>query len=171
MNNTHNRSQSGSLRFKCKPAAYAIFVILITLIATLPAHANGSHDNADNSYAFETLAGKTMALTIDKSSSQAMPATTLPTNALIIQAYSEDGTLTFKGYGENTIDSTGTYIYTKIAPNMSLEETVQTSDKLPQAFPYKMVFLFDAPNAGRWYQNFGNGLIYFSGTFNSFTTQ
>jgi hypothetical protein len=122
-------------------------------------------------YAWDTLAGMTIALTIDESVSEVVPVEQLPANALVIQTYLADGSMTFKGYGQKTLDSTGTYSYTKLGPNYALEETQQFSDKLPTPFTYKMLFIFESPHSGRWYQNFGDGLIYFSGTFNSFPSK
>ncbi|MDN4501751.1 hypothetical protein QX776_05030 [Alteromonadaceae bacterium BrNp21-10] len=157
------------------PSTLAFLVITSGLVTcssfALAEDINPSQRLAQPTIALDTLAGTTMALTIDKSLSDVVPMDQLPANALVMQTYLADGTMTFKGYGQKTIDSTGTYSYTKLGPNVALEETQQISDKLPKPINYKMLFIFETSHSGRWYQNFGDGLIYFSGTFNSFPSK
>jgi hypothetical protein len=164
-----------SLLLKRQPSTLAFWVIISGLVTcsshTLAQDINPSQSLAQPAIALDTLAGTTIALTIDKSLSDVVPIDQLPRNALVMQTYLADGTMTFKGYGQKTIDSRGTYTYTKLGPNVAIEETLQTSDKLPSPYPYKMLFIFESPHSGRWYQNFGDGLIYFSGTFNSFPSK
>lgn len=120
-----------------------------------------------NAFALDSLAGYTMALTIDTTDSATVPAEHLPIDAIVMQSYLADGTLTFNGFGKNAINSKGTYTYSKISSNIAIEETLQISEQLPQPYTYKMIYVFESENSGRWYQNFGNGLVYFSGNFKS----
>ena len=71
-----------------------------------------------------------------------------------------------QGFGPGTLNSRGTYTYKRLSANTAVEETLQTSDFF--SLPYTMVYTFKTANSGVWYQNFGNGLIRFSGTFDTF---
>lgn len=106
---------------------------------------------------------------IIKSTKSDLPANVYPTAGLVLQTYAQDGTLVFKGFGPGTVDSTGTYKYTKISANTAVEEVDQVSQFF--AFPYTMVYTFDTPSSGKWFQNFGDGLILFSGTFDVFPSK
>ncbi len=126
---------------------------------------------APNAYALDSLAGNTIALTIETTKSATVPIEHLPAEVIVMQSYLADGTLTFKGYGKNSITAKGTYSYSKISPNIAIEETLQISEQLPQPYTYKMIYVFESENSGLWYQNFGNGLVYFSGSFKTFPTK
>lgn len=112
-----------------------------------------------------TKADTSTALII-KSTISDLPTNVYPTAGLVLQTYAQDGTLAFKGFGPGTVNSTGTYKYTKISANTAVEEVNQVSEFF--TFPYTMVYTFDTPTSGKWFQNFGDGLILFSGTFDVF---
>ncbi|WP_457418841.1 hypothetical protein [Roseateles sp. P5_E7] len=127
-----------------------------------------SAPTAEQQLAPTTNAGLHVPLVIKAATSATVPADRYPTGGLVLQTYSPDGTLTFQGFGPGTLNSRGTYTYQRLSANTAVEETVQTSDFF--VYPYTMVYTFTTPNSGTWFQNFGNGLIYFSGTFDTFTT-
>lgn len=103
---------------------------------------------------------------IIKSTKSDLPAGVYPAGGLVLQTYAQNGTLVFKGFGPGTVNSTGTYKYTKISANTAVEEVTQVSEFF--TFPYTMVYTFETPTSGKWFQNFGDGLILFSGTFDVF---
>jgi len=103
---------------------------------------------------------------IIKSTKSDLPAGVYPMAGLVLQTYAQDGTLVFKGFGPGTVNSTGTYKYTKISANIAVEEVTQVSELF--TFPYTMVYTFETASSGKWFQNFGDGLILFSGTFDVF---
>ncbi|RYY74054.1 MAG: hypothetical protein EOO52_14355 [Gammaproteobacteria bacterium] len=113
----------------------------------------------------ETKADVSVALII-KSTKSDLPADVYPTAGLVLQTYSQDGTLVLKGFGPSSVNSTGTYKYTKISANTAVEEVTQVSDYF--TFPYTMVYTFETPTSGKWFQNFGDNLIKFSGAFDIF---
>lgn len=114
------------------------------------------------------IANMTVALVI-KSTESGLPAEVYPDKGLVLQSYAIDGSVLLKGYGPRTVDSTGTYKYTKIAPHTAVEEVNQMSQTF--TMPYTMVYNFDTPNSGSWFQNFGDGLIIFRGVFNLFPSK
>lgn len=116
----------------------------------------------------ETNAGLHHALII-KSTLSELPPDSYPRAGLVVQTYQADGTMTFVGTGPGTIDSTGTYSFKRVSPNTAVEEAVQTSAFF--TLPYTMVYTFETASSGTWEQNFANGLIQFSGTFDSFPAQ
>lgn len=115
-----------------------------------------------------SIADNTVALII-KSTKSDLPANVYPTGGLAVQAYAIDGSMFIKGTGPRTLDSTGTYKYTKVAPNTAVEEVTQVSPLF--TLPYTMVYNFDTPNSGTWFQNLGDGLILFWGTFDLFPSK
>jgi hypothetical protein len=123
---------------------------------------------AADSLAPDSIAGLHVALVI-KSTVSDLPPESYPRAGLVLQTYKDDGSMTFAGTGPGTIHSIGTYSYKKVSPNTGVEETVQTSDFF--SLPYTMVYTFETKNSGTWEQNFGNGLIKFSGTFDKFPAQ
>jgi len=106
---------------------------------------------------------------IIKSTKSDLPAGVYPTGGLVLQTYAQDGTLVFKGFGPGNVNSTGTYKYTKISANTAVEEVTQVSEFF--TFPYTMVYTFETPTSGKWFQNFGDGLILFTGTFDVFSNK
>lgn len=108
----------------------------------------------------------TSAALIIKTTKSDLPPDVYPTAGLVLQTYAQDGTLVFKGFGPGTVNSTGTYKYTKISANTVVEEVTQVSDYF--TYPYTMVYTFDTATSGKWFQNFGDGLILFAGTFDVF---
>lgn len=106
---------------------------------------------------------------IIKTAKSDLPPSVYPTAGLVLQTYAQDGTLVFKGFGPGTVNSTGTYKYTKISANTAVEEVTQVSEFF--TFPYTMVYTFDTSSSGKWFQNFGDGLILFSGTFDVFSNK
>lgn len=115
-----------------------------------------------------SIADTTVALII-KSAKSDLPADVYPTGGLAVQSYTIDGSMFIKGTGPRTLDSTGTYKYTKIAPNTAVEEVTQVSPLF--TLPYTMVYNFDTPQSGTWFQNLGDGLILFWGTFDTFPSK
>lgn len=112
-----------------------------------------------------TKADSNAALII-KATKSDLPAGVYPMAGLVLQTYAQDGTLVFKGFGPGTVNSTGTYKYTKLSANTAVEEVTQVSEFF--TFPYTMVYTFETSSSGKWFQNFGDGLILFSGTFDVF---
>ena len=108
-----------------------------------------------------------VALIIQDATSTQLPDGVYPKKGLALQTYAADGTVVIKGFGPKTLNSTGTYSYKKVSANTAVEETIQTSDLF--VLPYTMVYTFDTPTSGRWFQNLGNGFIKFYGTFNTFS--
>lgn len=116
----------------------------------------------------DTNTGLHHALII-KSTLSDLPPDSYPRAGLVVQTYQEDGTMTFVGTGPGTINSTGTYTFKKVSPNTAVEEAIQTSAFF--TLPYTMVYTYETTSSGTWEQNFANGLIQFSGTFDSFPAQ
>jgi len=115
-----------------------------------------------------SLADTTVALII-KSAKSDLPTDVYPTGGLVVQSYAIDGSVLLKGFGPRTLDSTGTYKYTKVAPNTAVEEVTQVSPLF--TLPYTMVYSFETPSSGTWFQNLGDGLILFWGTFDLFPSK
>lgn len=136
--------------------------------ATLSGHFSlvRSQAPADEQTAPASNAGLHVALIIKSAIAPGLPAGSYPAAGLVLQSYSSDGTLKFQGFGPGTLNSRGTYSYRKVSANTAVEETVQTSDFF--TLPYTMVYTFKTPNSGTWYQDFANGLIRFSGSFDTF---
>jgi len=114
----------------------------------------------------QSISGLSVALTWDYAASTELPADAYPTRGLAVQTYSEDGTMVIKGYGARTLDSHGTYHYNKISANVAIENVTQINNIF--TLPYTMVYVFETPVSGRWFQNLGDSLIKFSGTFETF---
>ena len=110
--------------------------------------------------------GLNIALIIQNATSTQLPDGVYPKRGLALQTYSADGTFVIKGFGPQTLNSTGTYSYKKVSANTAVEESTQITDLF--TLPYTMVYTFDTPTSGRWFQNLGNGFIKFHGTFNTF---
>ncbi|MDT9002322.1 hypothetical protein RQP53_23780 [Paucibacter sp. APW11] len=113
-----------------------------------------------------TNAGLHVALIIKSAVAPQLPPGVYPTAGLVLQSYATDGTLIFQGFGPGNINSKGTYVYKRLSANTAVEETRQISDFFDE--PYTMVYTFKTPTSGTWYQSFSNGLIRFSGTFDTF---
>jgi len=111
-------------------------------------------------------AGLHVALIIKQALAPTLPPGVFPSAGLVLQSYAADGTLSFQGFGPGNINSKGSYSYKRLSANTAVEEATQTSDFF--SLPYTMVYTFKTPNSGTWYQNFYNGLIQFSGTFDTF---
>lgn len=125
------------------------------------------HDTAPTSYADTTI-----ALSILQSLSSTLPEGAFPgAGTVVLQEYNNDGSYQAKGFGPGTVDHAGTYTITKVAPNVILEETIQTIPDLNFTAPYTLIYIYETTYSGVWYQNFANGLIIFSGTFTRFPTQ
>lgn len=110
----------------------------------------------------ETNTGLNVALFIKDANSN-LPPDVYPKKGIALQTYSQDGTFQIKGYGPLTLDSHGTYSYKKISANTAVEESIQISNLF--TLPYTMVYTFETPTSGTWFQNLGNGFITFTGTF------
>ncbi len=120
----------------------------------------------DQQLAPATNAGLHVPLVIKAAVAPGLPPGSFPAAGLVLQTYAADGTLNLQGFGPGTINSKGTYTFKRVSANTAVEETLQVSDFF--TLPYTMVYTFRTPNSGVWYQNFGNGLIRFSGTFDTF---
>ncbi|MDF3013817.1 MAG: hypothetical protein K0Q78_2021 [Cellvibrio sp.] len=110
-----------------------------------------------------TNAGLNVVLFITDATSATLPPDVYPKKGIALQTYAQDGNFLIKGYGPLTLDSHGTYSYKKISANTAVEEANQISPFFTQ--PYTMVYTFDTPTSGTWYQSLGNDWIKFSGTF------
>lgn len=110
-----------------------------------------------------TNAGLNVVLVITDATSATLPPDVYPKKGIALQTYAQDGSFLIKGYGPLTLDSHGTYSYKKISANTAVEEANQISPFFTQ--PYTMVYTFDTPTSGTWYQSLGNDWIKFSGTF------
>jgi hypothetical protein len=106
---------------------------------------------------------------IIKSTKSDLPPESYPRAGLVLQTYEGDGSMTFLGTGPGTINSTGTYSYKKVSPNTGVEETIQNSEFF--SLPYTMVLTYETEDSGTWEQNFADGLIKFSGTFDRFPSK
>lgn len=115
-----------------------------------------------------SITDHSVALIIQSTKSD-LPVDVYPKAGLVVQTYAIDGSVVLKGFGPKTLDSTGTYKYTKIAPNTAVEEVMQVSPSF--TLPYTMVYTFDTPTSGTWFQNLGDGLIMFHGVFNLFPSK
>jgi len=110
-----------------------------------------------------TNAGLNVVLFIKDATSATLPPDVYPKKGIALQTYAQDGSFLIKGYGPLTLDSHGTYNYKKISANTAVEEANQISPFFTQ--PYTMVYTFDTPTSGTWYQSLGNDWIKFTGTF------
>lgn len=110
-----------------------------------------------------TNAGLNVVLFIKDATSVELPPNVYPKKGIALQTYAQDGSFLIKGYGPLTLDSHGTYSYKKISANTAVEEAIQVSPFFTQ--PYTMVYTFDTPTSGTWFQSLGNGWIKFTGTF------
>lgn len=114
----------------------------------------------------QTIAGLTIGLTWNSAVSTDLPVDAYPKRGLAVQTYKDDDTMLIKGYGAKTLDSHGLYHYKKISANVAIEDVTQINDIF--TLRYTMVYIFETPNSGKWFQNLGDGLIKFSGTFATF---
>ena len=117
----------------------------------------------------ETNAGLNVVLFIKNAESSSLPAGVYPKKGIALQTYGSDGNFLIKGYGPQTLDSHGTYTYKKISANTAVEESIQISPLF--TLPYTMVYTFETPTSGTWFQNLGNGFITFTGTFETAPNQ
>ncbi len=125
----------------------------------------------DKQTAPENHNGITVALSIGDTASE-LPSGFFPEQGVVLQSYNSDGTYTALGFGPATINHFGTYSFEKVSANVAVEQTLQTADTdAPFTLPFTMVYTFETPTSGTWYQNFGDGLIIFSGTFTTFETE
>jgi len=116
-----------------------------------------------------TIVGLNIALFIKDATSTTLPTNVYPKTGLALQTYSADGSFIIKGFGPKMLNSTGTYSFKKVSANTAVEEVIQVSDLF--TLPYSMVYTFETPTSGKWFQNLGNGFIKFHGTFESFPNQ
>lgn len=137
-------------------------------LTTIRGSFNLSKQRESNMLAPENHNGITVALSIFETES-ALPPELYPRQGVVLQSYEADGTYVGKGFGPGTIDHHGPYEFERIAPNVAVEKTVQIAEGF--TFPFTMVYTYETPRSGTWYQDFGNGLILFSGTFTTFETR
>lgn len=163
-------SQSYTLDYQFNDRSTGLWSISLDNGDTLSGSFNRSRSTtpAAQELAPESSAGRSFALTITNTISD-VPEEYYPTRAVVIQTYSADGTYTGQGIGPKAIDHYGTYKYKKVAPNIAVEETIQIAETF--TYPFTMVYTFETLDSGTWYQNFGDGLIIFSGTFTTFPSE
>ncbi|MCV2368111.1 hypothetical protein [Roseateles oligotrophus] len=125
-----------------------------------------SQPSAEQMLAPSTNAGLHVALIIKSALAPQLPPGVYPTAGLVLQTYALDGTMNLQGFGPGNLNSKGTFSYKRLSANTAVEEAIQTSDFF--SWPYTMVYTFKTPNSGTWYQSLNNGLIQFSGTFDTF---
>jgi hypothetical protein len=118
--------------------------------------------HSENQVAPDTIKNLNVGLFITDAESD-LPPGVYPKKGLAVQTYAEDGSMTITGYGPHTLNSTGTYSYKKVSANTAVEEVLQVSPIF--TLPYTMVYTFETPTSGTWYQNLGNGFITFRGNF------
>ena len=100
-----------------------------------------------------------------------LPAGSFPSlGSVILQSYTQENTYTAQGFGPGTVAHLGEYQYQRISANVAIEQTLQTIPDLGLTAPYTMIYIYETPYSGRWYQNFADGLILFSGSFTTFPT-
>lgn len=112
--------------------------------------------------------GLTVAVNILAASSAQVPKGQYPERALVLQRYYDDARYTAVGFGPATIPHSGTFQYQKVSANVAIEQTTQVTDYF--TLPFVMVYFYETPTSGVWYQDFGDGLIKFSGIFSTFQT-
>lgn len=111
----------------------------------------------------------TVAVNVIQGDSLTVPKGYYPDRALVLQRYKEDGTYSAIGFGPATIPHGGTYQYEKVSANVAIEQTIQVGETFKT--PFTMVYFYNTPTSGTWYQDFGNGMIKFSGIFSTYQTQ
>jgi hypothetical protein len=113
--------------------------------------------------------GLTVAVNILKGESPYIPKEAFPSRALVLQSYQDNGDYSAIAFGPAAVPHSGTYQYDRVSADVAVEQTTQNMENLTAT--YTMVYHYQTPTSGTWYQNFGNGLIIFSGTFSTFETQ
>lgn len=125
----------------------------------------------------ETLApdnhsGSTVVFSILDSSSEIIPSGGYPEQGtVVLQSYTAENTYSALGFGPGTVAHHGVYQFEKISKNVVVEQTEQTIPSLGFTANYTMVYLYQTPYSGIWYQNFADGLIIFSGRFTTFASE
>ncbi|BCE02504.1 hypothetical protein [Marinicellulosiphila megalodicopiae] len=118
-----------------------------------------------------TQVNRTQALTVLHSASDVVPEGGYPSKgSIILQQYQDEGLYNGVAFGPGTVVPKGIYNIQKISNNVVVENAIQTIDELNFSAPYTMVYFYETPYSGQWYQNFADGLIIFSGTFTNFDT-
>lgn len=166
-----NGQQHSTLRYSFESEKSGTWVQTLASGQQLSGHFTGtpSQPSSDQMLAPASNAGLHVALIIKSAIAPQLPPGVYPSAGLVLQTYAQDGTLTLQGFGPGNINSKGTFSYKRLSANTAVEETIQTSDAF--TLPYTMVYTFKTPNSGSWYQDFYNGLIRFSGTFDTFSTK
>lgn len=119
--------------------------------------------NDSKNLAPDSLLGVSVALTITHTQTELTEG--FPSQGIVVQSYGKTNYVA-KGIGPETINSVGSYRYTKVSPNTAVEEAIQKAEHF--TLPYTMVYTFLTARSGTWQQNFANGTIIFSGTFSTF---
>ncbi|MBU2893849.1 hypothetical protein KO495_10995 [Colwellia sp. D2M02] len=114
----------------------------------------------------ESLAGYTVALRI-KHTESVLPGG-YPKDAVVIQRYDVD-TMTGRGFGKDTVNFTGNYQFNRTSKTTAVEQNLQITENF--SLPYIMTYQFETKNSGTWSQNFADGLIIFSGSFDLFASE
>lgn len=123
---------------------------------------------AEQHLAEESHNNLSVAVNILAAQSEQVPSGQYPERALVLQRYYDDGRYDAIGYGPQAIPHKGTYSYQKVSAHVAIEQTMQTTDYF--TLPFVMVYFYETPTSGTWYQDFGDGLIRFSGIFSTFPT-
>jgi hypothetical protein len=123
-------------------------------------------DNETETLAPESLAGYSVALRIEHTES-VLPGG-YPKDAVVVQSYDVD-TMIGQGFGKDTLDFTGNYQFNRTSKTTAVEQNMQITDYF--SLPYTMNYQFETKNSGTWIQNFADGLIIFSGSFDIFASK
>ncbi|MGJ8679682.1 hypothetical protein [Paraglaciecola sp.] len=125
----------------------------------------------DESFAPDSYSGTTVVFSILHSASENIPDGGYPgQGTVVLQSYTAENTYDAVGFGPGTVAHHGVYQYEKISKNVVVEQTEQTIPSLGFTANYTMVYVYQTPYSGIWYQNFADGLIIFSGRFTTFTS-
>ncbi len=110
----------------------------------------------------------TISLSVLEAESELPPGSFPANGSVILQSYEPNNIYSAQGFGPGTVSHFGEYEYTKISANVALEQTLQTIPDIGFTAPFTMIYHYESPYSGTWYQNFANGLITFSGYFTAF---
>ena len=112
--------------------------------------------------------GHTLSLTVLNTETNIPQGRYPGLGTVILQSYKKDGTYTAMGFGPGTVKHFGTWRRSVLSDFIELEETIQTIPAIDLKAPYIMILVYQTPYSGVWYQDFGSGMIRFSGTFSIF---
>lgn len=127
---------------------------------------------SDETFAPDDHSGSTVVFSILNSASENIPYGGYPEQGtVVLQSYTPENTYNALGFGPGTVAHHGFYQYEKVSKNVVVEQTEQTIPSLGFTANYTMVYVYQTPYSGVWYQNFADGLIIFSGRFTTFASE